>query len=139
MKKIFFLIAIAAIALSCQKKNVGYLLTNDAVFKPDSMVVRQVLDPVLDAQRIAGQFPWVSIQIQGVDGTFPIRYQIANVTTTNGGDVNVFKQQCKLRGDGAFEIPLNTTIPKGRYVVDITISNEGYSRLKKNAFKVIVQ
>ncbi len=139
MKKIILLLLLSMSFFSCSKQEVGYLITKDAVYTPNTMTIRKVLDPVLDTKRIAGQFPWVSTRIQGVDGTLPLQYTISNVTATTGGDAAAFKQKCKLRADSAFEIPLNHNLPVGEYTVDVTIANEGYSHSKAGIFKVIVQ
>ena len=49
MKKyIIFLGVMVLIFTICQDITVGYLETRDAVYAPDSMVVKSVLDPVED-------------------------------------------------------------------------------------------
>ena len=139
MKKIVLFLVFSIGLFSCTNREVGYLITKDAKYTPNTMTIRKVLDPALDDARIAGKFPWVSTRIQGVDGTLPVLYTISNVTATTGGDAAAFKQKCKLRSDSAFEIPLDHNLPVGEYTVDVTISNEGYSQIKAAAFKVIVQ
>jgi hypothetical protein len=139
MKKIILLLLLSTSFFSCSKQEVGYLITTDAIYDPKTMTIKKVLDPIDDENRITNKIPWVSIRIQGVEGTLPIKYTISNVTATGGGDAVAFKKKCKLRGDSAFEIPFDHNLALGEYTVDITISNEGYSHAKTGVFKVIVE
>ena len=130
---------IVTIALySCNDKTVGYLELANAEFAPDSLVIKTTLDPVEDADRIELQYPWVSTKIQGVLGTRPIFYMIENVYSETG-DVSRFLEKAEIRGDGAFEIPLEHGIPQGEYKIDLRVYNEGYSEVLSSAFRIIVK
>lgn len=123
---------------ACHKPTVGFLQAGNAVYVPDTMVVRKVLNPVDDAYRIANNAPWVSPKLQGLAGTAPISYEIVDVTSTDG-DATLFRNLVTIRGGGRMEFPLKSVIPAGRYVVSVRVSNEGYSSVVENAFTFIVK
>ena len=59
MKKyIIFLGVMVLIFTNCQDITVGYLETRDAVYAPDSMVVKSVLDPVEDGNQQVSRVFW---------------------------------------------------------------------------------
>lgn len=139
MKRLIYIfLLLFAACVACDDTNVGYLETDDAGYDPDSMVIRKVLDPVLDAGRIERQYPWVSTQLQGILGTVPYSYRIAGVHTDDG-DVASFTKGVKLRGDSAFEIPVVNEINRGTYYIDVAIINRGYEHVKDSAFILIVK
>ena len=114
---------------------------DEAKYDTDSLVVKHTLDPnnYSDAKRIKYGSHWVSEQLQGYDGTKPIFITIKNVVATEGGDKDQFLKDVDFRGDGTFDIPLDHEIPIGRYVVSLTIKNEGYTKYLDSIFTVIVK
>ncbi len=123
--------------LSCDKITVGYLFTDNLSYTPDTLEVKAILDPVEDEEQIDGEIPWQSVPLEGVQGTAPIRYEIASVRTTNGNPeaANQFQMVRK----GVIELPWNHTVAPGRYVFSIRVSNEGRSVVKDSVFTVIVK
>lgn len=76
MKKLLILLNVLIGILiigACDESQVGYLLTKDAAYEPDTIIIRQTLDPELDAVRIETGAPWVSLKMQGYAGTDPSR------------------------------------------------------------------
>jgi len=54
MKKLLILLNVLMGILiigACDESQVGYLLTKDAAYEPDTIIIRQTLDPELDAVR----------------------------------------------------------------------------------------
>ena len=75
MKRIIFILGIVLICLNaCHEKTIGYLITENASYDPDTLVIPQVLDPIKDAIRIKNQAPWISYALQGYEGTEQIMF-----------------------------------------------------------------
>lgn len=134
---IYILFGILAIA-ACDNTAIGYLEVDEAGYDPDSMIIYKTPDPVKEADRIARKFPWVSANMQGVLGTYPIHYAIAGVHTSDG-DIEAFKKEVQLRGDSCFEIPFENSLKEGTYYVDVNIYNKGYSLVRDSLFVLIVR
>lgn len=81
---IILLVFVFISMMGCQDVTVGYLMTSNATYTPDSMVVKAVLDPVEDERQIKFEIPWQSAPIEGVQGTFPMVYSIKSVASDNG-------------------------------------------------------
>ena len=127
--------------IGCQDVTVGYLLTEDASYNPDTLVVKTVLDDELgeeDYYRSKWGAPWVSTPIEGVEGTIAIYVSIKNITSTSGDPEKLWKV-LSVRGDGTFEIPLYHDVPVGRYVISLNFRNEGYSKDVNDCFTIIVK
>ena len=127
--------------IGCQDVTVGYLLTEDASYNPDTLVVKAVLDDELgeeDYYRSKWGAPWVSTPIEGVEGTIAIYVSIKNITSTSGDPEKLWKV-LSVRGDGTFEIPLYHDVPAGRYVISLNFRNEGYSKDVNDCFTIIVK
>ena len=127
--------------IGCQDVTVGYLLTEDASYNPDTLVVKTVLDDELgeeDYYRSKWGAPWVSTPIEGVEGTIAIYVSIKNITSTSGDPEKLWKV-LSVRGDGPFEIPLYHDVPAGRYVISLNFRNEGYSKDVNDCFTIIVK
>ena len=127
--------------IGCQDVTVGYLLTEDASYNPDTLVVKTVLDDELgeeDYYRSKWGAPWVSTPIEGVEGTIAIYVSIKNITSTSGDPEKLWKV-LSVRGDGTFEIPLYHDVPAGRYVISLNFRNEGYSKDVNDWFTIIVK
>lgn len=123
----------------CHEVTVGYLQTENAVYVPDSMVIRRVLDETKDAYRMYNVAPWVSPKIQGLIGTDPLMFAIERVRASEGADPELFKHLLNIRGSGRMEFPLISDIPRGRYIVSVRVYNEGHSSVIKDAFTFLVQ
>lgn len=139
MKSIYSVFFLVFALWGCHDVKVGYLKADNAEYAPTSIVVRKELDPEEDELRIMNDANWVSPKIQGVLGTNPLNYELVNVTATEGGDAEAFKQEVVVRGGGIMELPLHTKVPKGHYLVSLRVYNEGYSAELKNAFTFIVE
>ena len=127
--------------IGCQDVTVGYLLTEDASYNPDTLVVKTVLDDELgeeDYYRSKWGAPWVSTPIEGVERTIAIYVSIKNITSTSGDPEKLWKV-LSVRGDGTFEIPLYHDVPAGRYVISLNFRNEGYSKDVNDCFTIIVK
>ena len=127
--------------IGCQDVTVGYLLTEDASYNPDTLVVKTVLDDELgeeDYYRSKWGAPWESTPIEGVEGTIAIYVSIKNITSTSGDPEKLWKV-LSVRGDGTFEIPLYHDVPAGRYVISLNFRNEGYSKDVNDCFTIIVK
>lgn len=139
MKTILFFLFLAFCVTSCHKTTIGYLQTDEASYNPDSLIIRTELDPVKDATKIANSAPWVTTKIQGVLGTSPINYRIADVEASDGGDADILLEELIIRGAGIMQVPLSPKAPQGRYKVSIEVYNEGYSHIMNNVFTFIIE
>lgn len=139
MRNIAIFVFLMVLGTSCHQTKIGYLKTEGASYLPDSTIIRTVLDPQLDKARIANQAPWVSSNLQGVLETPPIVYRIVNVNSPDNGDVDLFRQELVIRGNGVMLVPLVPKSPKGHYVVSIEISNEDHSQILEDAFTFIIE
>ena len=101
------------------------------------MVVKAVLDPVEDERQIKFEIPWQSAPIEGVQGTFPMVYSIKSVASDNGHPE--VASQFTVARKGVIELPWNHTVPPGRYVFTLEVSNEGYTRVLDSIYTVIVK
>lgn len=136
--KIALFVCLVAALGGCEKPRVGYLETDNAVYTPDRMDIRLVLDEELDAYRIHNVAPWVSPKIQGLIGTSPLKFEIIGVTSATG-DAEMFRSLLTIRGGGRMEFPLVSDITPGEYVVSIRVWNEGSSRSLKDVFTFVVK
>lgn len=140
--RIAIIIGIMTLFLSaCHEKTIGYLITENASYEPDSLVVPRELDPVEHAIRIKNQAPWISYSMQGYEGTEQIQFSVESVTSTAGEtEAQKFKSELIIRGGGgALEFPLVHTAGPGRYVVSVRLTNPGYSQVVENAFTFILE
>lgn len=137
MRKVYIIITglLLVIQAGCHDVTVGYLETRDAVYQPDSMIVKANLDPDEDARQIEFQIPWQSTSIEGILGTAPVRYSILSVESDHPEVAGQFTMQ----GKGIIELPWNHTVPPGRYVVNIRVQNEGYTVDLDSIYTVIVR
>lgn len=144
MKKIKLIMQVLGILFSvlifpvgCHKVTVGYLETQNAIYIPDSMVVKSVLDEQEDIDRIRYQIPWQSTSIEGVQGTMPIRYSIRSIV----GDriTPEVIEQFRMVRKGIVELPWDHSVPPGEYIINIRIANEGYTQDLDSVYRVIVQ
>lgn len=139
---VIILTVIVASFIGCREVTVGYLDTDFAEYVPDSLVVKAVLNPddPKDKNRIDLKMPWQGMEIDGVQGTFPIFYKIAAVHDDKGNTVSGgLREQFLLAGKGRVQVAWNHTLPVGIYRIDLEISNEGYDRIIKDIFWIIVK
>ncbi len=135
---LFLILGLSFVA--CENKSVGFLKADTAEYAPDSLEIRKNLDPMLDAIRIKNKAPWTTFPIEGVLGTPPIHYEIEEVRSfAGGGDAELFKKELSIIGGGIMYYAYDGKAPKGEYWVSIRISNEGYSVVKKDAFRFILK
>lgn len=67
MKNIIYTILFIGLVVclyGCDKTAVGYLKTDNAVYTPDSLVVKAILDPIVDQKQIEKEMPYQSGEIQ---------------------------------------------------------------------------
>lgn len=88
--------------------------------------------------RLKKEIAWTTSEIEGVDGTAPLIFEIAGVWAEEGGDAGMFREELKIHGGGWMEVPFENRFPAGRYHVSVRVKNEGYSRTLENAFTFIV-
>lgn len=135
--KLVLFCGIPLLCSRCHEVTVGYLETENAIYAPDSMVVKSILDTAEDAKRIKFTIPWQSTSIEGVQGTMPIRYSIRQIEGENiRPDIT---EQFRMIRKGVIELPWNHTVPPGRYVISIRIANEGYTHDLDSVYTVIVK
>ena len=121
---------------ACQEKTIGYLITENAGYEPDSLIIPSTLDPEKDAIRIENN----ATSLQGYEGTAPITFTIESVTSTAGEEqAALFKEELTIRGGGAMFYPLEHKAGAGTYVVSVRLTNEGYSQVIENAYTFLIE
>ena len=139
MRKLLGIVLLLLVYWGCQDITVGYLDVKNAAYNPDSLVVRIHLDSTgIDAQRVKTGQPWMSYQIEGVEGTRPIFFSVRDVVAFDGDKDSMLKWW-SVRNDGTFMIPLEHQIAPGRYLISLDFENEGYKKFKDAVFTVIVK
>lgn len=140
MKRLILLAIVFVVAIeACHEKTIGYLITENASYDPDTMYVRKTPDPVLDAVRIEYGSPWVSLQLQGYEGTEQIHFSVESVTSDQGEAVAAaFMDELSIRGGGALMFPLENNAKPGTYIVSVRLTNPGYSQVVEDAMTIIV-
>lgn len=131
------LLALLFFIVRCDHPKVGYLEVRNAIYSPDSMIVKSVLDETEDADRIKYQIPWQSTSIEGVQGTTPVQYEIRSIESEPA--YPAAKEQFHMVRKGVVELPWNHSVPPGKYVVNIRVFNEGYSYDLDSMYMVIVK
>ena len=150
MKKIYnlaralFTVAFIAMAVAaCNTMPVGFLRTEGASFSPDTLNVYH--NPHASTLRYNDHRPWVSYRIQGVAGTNPINYELADVKATEGGDAKKFKalaQKGLLKVDGGMIVLMQEGVAElpnsGRYTLSLRVYNDGHSKTIDDVYTIIV-
>ena len=140
MKWILFILPIVCLCLVACADKEGYLRTENAVYEPDTMVVRLVPDPELDAVRIEYKSPWQSLAMQGYEGTERIDFTVESVSSTAGEvAVTSFMKEVSILGGGILRYPFEGKSPAGRYTVSVRLTGPGYSQVVKDAFTFILK
>lgn len=140
MKQIILLIVVlVALVSGCHEKTIGYLITENASYNPDTMYIRKTPDPVQDAIRIENKAPWVSLELQGYEGTEQIYFNVESVTSDQGEEAaTAFMRDLTIRGGGALMYPFENNAVPGSYKVSIRLTNPGYSQVIEDAMTIIV-
>ena len=150
MKKIYnlaralFAVAFIAMAVAaCNTMPVGFLRTEGASFSPNTLNVYH--NPHASTPRYNDHRPWVSYRIQGVAGTNPINYELADVKATEGGDAEKFKalaQKGLLKVDGGMIVLMHEGVAElpnsGRYTLSLRVYNDGHSQTISDVYTIIV-
>ena len=164
--KIYILLAVLFGAFGCDD-TVGFLDTNYAAYDPDVFVVRnlplfqeeqgwttdefwdlrsdlpeELEDKYLEewsanSKHYERGADWITTNLQGISGTYPIYVTLHDVTSSTGGDVELFKKLVKMRGDGTLELPANV-LPKGTYALSMKVENEDHVAIVSDCFTVQV-
>lgn len=123
---IWMILAVGLLVGACHQTTVGYLLTENASYDPDTMYIRKTLDPELDAVRIENKAPWVSLALQGYEGTQQILFSVESVTSNQGEEAAaIFKKDLTIRGGGVLLYPLENDAKPGVYKVSVRLTNPG--------------
>lgn len=147
-KRLFILLMLSltsflALTVGCHKMPVGYLYTDEAEYSPSELMVYKQPDP--KSERATNGAPWVSLPIQGVMGTVPINYEIVSVKGVNGADVAIFRKQLeagKITNQGSIVQVFPEAakaLPLGRYIITLSVFNEGYSALLEDILTIVVE
>lgn len=133
------MIVIAACIAGCNDVEIGYLMTYNAKYVPDSMVVKARLDPENkdDAHREQFQIPWQSVKMEGVQGTMPVRYQIDKINNDELDQAT--RDQFVIKDGGIVELPWNHNVPEGKYVISVKVFNEGHTQVLDSIFTVVIK
>ena len=144
MKNIITIIILVSLSsilwTGCHEKTIGYLITENASYEPDSLIIPRIPDPEEEAERIKWKSPWITFNLQGYEGTFQIDFSIESVTSTAGEEqAKLFMEELSIRGGGAMLYPFEHKAGSGEYVVSIRLTNPGYSHVIKDAYKFIIE
>ena len=119
---IWMILAVGLSVGACHQTTVGYLLTE------------------LDAVRIENKAPWVSLALQGYEGTQQILFSVESVTSNQGEEAAaIFKKDLTIRGGGVLLYPLENDAKPGVYKVSVRLTNPGYSHVLRDAMTIIVE
>lgn len=91
--------------------------------------------------RIKNKAPWLSQPFWGasVEGARPLTITVANVKTEGElANADILKKEIKFIGEGIVQIPFDTKIPIGKYLLSYEIFNISGSQVVENCFTVIV-
>ena len=83
--------------------------------------------------------PWVSVPLEGLQGTPPIFGHVKSVVAVEGDGADALKACMTVRSDGTIEIPAKHGVSIGVYRVSLTFTNEGYSKDLDDCFTIIVK
>ena len=137
---IWIILAVGLSVGACHQTTVGYLIAENASYDPDAMYIRKTLDPELDAIRMESKTPWVSLTLQGYEGTQQILFSVESVTSNLGEEAAAtFKKDLTIRGGGVLLYPVETDAKPGVYKVSVRLPNPGYSHVLQDAMTIIVE
>ena len=93
-----------------------------------------------DNIRIENKAPWVSLTLQGYEGTQQILFSVESVTSDQGEEAAAaFKKDLTIRGGGTLLYPLENNAKPGVYKVSVRLTNPGYSYVLRDAMTIIVE
>lgn len=81
--------------------------------------------------------PWTSTTIEGILGTNPIRYEIVEIKSDEG-DVHDLRKYLEVGGGGRIILSSKVNSPKGKYVVSLSVSNEGQRFILNDIYTIIL-
>lgn len=143
MKKLFVIIGLFLTVLyGCHEKTIGYLVTKNAEYTTDSVIVHRELNPgiKLEAMMMQSGADWTSIAISGVLGTVPLIYSVEGATASDGGNAALFMEQVKIMGNGQVYFPSkDIKAPNGTYVLSIRVSNKGYTAVLEDIIRFVIR
>lgn len=145
MKNLIIYVFVALVGFmntGCHETPVGYLDTENAEYLPNTMTIRNELDPVADRIRIENEAPWVSTKISGVLGTNPLVFSIVDVKSNDVDDAAVayFLNNVYVQGLGRIYYPINTDTKPGSYTISLGVQNSGdYYHVIEDAMTIIVE
>lgn len=124
--------------MGCDHTPIGYLDVRNAVYHPDTVYFKAVLNPEdpEDVRRIQFEIPWQTTTIEGVEGTLPIIYQIRSIACKQGQEEA--ERQFRMIRKGVIELPWNHTVPPGNYIFNLQLSNEGHSCAKDSLITIVI-
>lgn len=127
MKYILWIaVLFTAVLYGCEADQVNFLNVEHTMYVPDSVVFKTVPDPddPEDTRRIEFGIPWQSGGLQGIDAGLPLDYRITGIECEEAG--REASKQFYMSGiNGIIELPYDHTVPPGKYVFTIELSNEG--------------
>ena len=129
------ILVLAGFLFSCEDHEVGFLNTEYAKYKPDSLYISQEVDDKREQFKI----PWVSTSIQGVQGTYPLTMSVSEVKSETSIALDQFLQNVSVRGNGIIEVKYDHSIPSGRYLISLEVKNEGHTKQIPDVFTIIVE
>lgn len=91
--------------------------------------------------RIKNKAPWLSQPFWGasVEGARPLTIVVANVKTEGEfANADILKKEIEFIGEGVVQIPFETQIPIGKYLLSYEISNISGSQVVEDCFTIIV-
>lgn len=138
MLKLLGILAGLVLGTGCDHTTVGYLDVRNAGYRPDTVYFKAVLNPEYpeEARRIQFEIPWQTTPIEGVQGTLPISYQIRSIVCKQGQEEAI--RQFRMIRKGVIELPWDHTVPRGDYIFNLQISNEGRSLAKDSLITIII-
>lgn len=167
MKAKMYVIATILLSLFGCEDTIGFLDTEYAAYDPEVFVVRNFplfqeeqgwsLDEFWDlretlpreleetyleewsdnSRHYERETDWITTNLQGIAGTYPIYVTLHDVTSPTGGDTELFKSLVKMRGDGTLELPANV-LPEGTYVLSMKVENKDHISIVPECFTVQV-
>lgn len=140
MKQILLWATLLVVAVcACHETTEGYLITGNASYDPDTVFIRKTPVWGLDSIRMEGNTPWVTLTLQGYEGTEEIYFSIESVTSSKGeAAAEIFKRDLAIAGGGAMMYPLKNDAELGYYTVSIRLTNAGYSQVVQDALTFVV-
>lgn len=143
MKRIhkYIILLFAILGTACEAEKIGYLDIRNFNYSPKSETFKSVLDPEEDDRRIQFHTPWETSKIQGVDASTAPVYTIHSIKSQNGNALAASQQFTINPGSGKVFLPWDHTVPAGKYVFSIGVSNEGgqNSEIAEDVLTIVIE